>query len=155
MNEANVTKHSLFFPIQGITEKDLADQSLSLQKCQLRFATIKSSSKEAKGTLVNCNEKQIALFKHKNNIYAIDDKCPHSGGPLHMGDIEEMPNGALCVRCPWHSWRFNLVNGTVIWPEAREDKKTTVYHTKVDCNGTIYVAFNCFNEKYFKCEHDF
>ncbi|XP_029639389.1 Rieske domain-containing protein-like [Octopus sinensis] len=155
MEKYDVSNKSLFFPIEGITEKDLSDWNQSLHKCKLKFATIKNTSSDTKGALVNCNEKSVALFKHKDTIYAIDDKCPHSGGPLHMGDIEEMPNGTLCVRCPWHSWRFNLLDGSVVWPNTREDKKTNVYHTKVDSNGTISIAFTNFDEKYFKAENDF
>lgn len=32
----------------------------------------------------------------------MDNKCPHQGGPLGEGSIE---NGLL--RCPWHGWDFN------------------------------------------------
>ena len=63
-----------------------------------------------------------------------------------------MPSGELCVRCPWHSWRFNLENGTVYWPSSRKDKKTIVYPTKVDSNGTIFVGFDKIDEKYFQPE---
>lgn len=75
-----------------------------------------------------------------------------TGGPLHLGDIEEMPGGELYVRCPWHSWRFNLQDGTVYWPMSRKEKKAVVYPTKVDSNGTIYVGFDRIDEKYFQPE---
>lgn len=39
---------------------------------------------------------------HYDGVYgALDDKCPHQGGPLGEGSIE---NGHL--RCPWHGWDF-------------------------------------------------
>ena len=40
-----------------------------------------------------------------NNMFmcaATSEKCPHAGGPLHLGDIEVLPDKSLCVRCPWH-----------------------------------------------------
>ena len=34
------------------------------------------------------------------------------GGPLEMGDIEDMGDGSLAVICPWHSYDFNLKDGS-------------------------------------------
>lgn len=31
-----------------------------------------------------------------------------AGGPLHLGDIEVLPDLSLCLRCPWHKWTFSL-----------------------------------------------
>ncbi len=39
-------------------------------------------------------------------IRALDNECPHHGGPLGEGMIE---NGK--VVCPWHAWSFDLVTG--------------------------------------------
>lgn len=44
---------------------------------------------------------------HHNGIFAIlDNKCPHQGGPLGEGTIE---NGLL--RCPWHGWDYDPITG--------------------------------------------
>ncbi|ODM98067.1 Rieske domain-containing protein [Orchesella cincta] len=40
---------------------------------------------------VTVNDKDIALVSHDNVVYAIQEKCPHIGGPLHLGDIEDVP----------------------------------------------------------------
>ncbi len=37
---------------------------------------------------------------------ALDNVCPHRGGPLAEGTIE---NGK--VVCPWHQWEFDLATG--------------------------------------------
>lgn len=37
---------------------------------------------------------------------AVDNVCPHRGGPLAEGTIE---HGR--VVCPWHQWEFNLGTG--------------------------------------------
>src|SRR5205809_7521010 len=57
----------------------------------------------------------IALFNVAGTIYAIDDTCPHSGGPLSQGELEETK-----VTCPWHGAQFDLKNGEVLSPPAFE-----------------------------------
>ena len=76
------------------------------------------------------------------------------GGPLHLGDIEVLPDRSLCVRCPWHSWRFNLENGKVCHPKGR-DVTAVVYPTKVREDGTILVGFEEFSPSYFNGNGDF
>lgn len=48
----------------------------------------------------------IILIKRGQEVYALDGVCPHRGGPLDEGSLE---NG--CVVCPWHGWRFDLKTG--------------------------------------------
>ncbi len=48
----------------------------------------------------------IALFNLEGEIHALDNTCPHAGGPLGEGTIE----GDL-VACPWHDWKFNIRTG--------------------------------------------
>jgi nitrite reductase (NADH) small subunit/3-phenylpropionate/trans-cinnamate dioxygenase ferredoxin subunit len=67
------------------------------------------SSSERK--LVEVAGKLIALFLYEGQYYAIDDVCPHMGGPLSEGALE---NGI--VTCPWHGWRFRLADGA--WADS-------------------------------------
>jgi len=48
----------------------------------------------------------VALFNVDGTFYALDNTCPHRGGPLGEGDLE----GAI-VSCPWHAWRWDVRNG--------------------------------------------
>jgi len=48
----------------------------------------------------------VALTHHDGKFAALDNKCPHQGGPLGEGSIE---NGWL--RCPWHGWDFHPCTG--------------------------------------------
>ena len=48
----------------------------------------------------------IALFNVDGTFYAIDNTCPHAGGPLGEGYLE-----GYIVECPWHRWRFNVQTG--------------------------------------------
>ncbi|MBE8221372.1 MAG: Rieske 2Fe-2S domain-containing protein [Bdellovibrionales bacterium] len=59
------------------------------------------SLKEGRVRSVVINNKTIALTKYKNKYGALDNACPHQGGPLSEGSIEK---GYL--RCPWHGWDF-------------------------------------------------
>lgn len=56
--------------------------------------------------LVRFNQQTIALFYSNDRVYAIDNRCPHMGFPLH---------GSVCkdgiVTCPWHYARFELASG--------------------------------------------
>ncbi len=48
----------------------------------------------------------ICLTNFEGKICALNNKCPHQGGPLGEGTIE---NGLL--RCPWHGWDFHPCTG--------------------------------------------
>ena len=52
------------------------------------------------------NGDEIALFKIEGKIYALNNACPHKGGPLGEGMIED---GTLT--CPWHGWQFDPITG--------------------------------------------
>ncbi len=51
-------------------------------------------------------DKRIALFRTANDIYAIDNRCPHQGYALLQGDIKEET-----LTCAWHNWKFELDQG--------------------------------------------
>ncbi len=61
---------------------------------------------EGRVKTVTANHKGICLTHYKGKISALDNKCPHQGGPLGEGSIE---NGLL--RCPWHGWDFDPCTG--------------------------------------------
>lgn len=55
---------------------------------------------------VLAGKKEICLTHYKGQYNALDNKCPHQGGPLGEGSIE---NGLL--RCPWHGWDYDPCTG--------------------------------------------
>ncbi len=69
----------------------------------------------------------IALFKYGEQVYAIDNRCPHMGFPLDTGTVKD---GILT--CHWHHARFDLTSGGTfdLWAddvrafpvEVREDE---------------------------------
>jgi nitrite reductase/ring-hydroxylating ferredoxin subunit len=48
----------------------------------------------------------LAVFNVSGTYYAIDNACPHRGGPLGEGDLD----GSV-VSCPWHAWRWDVSTG--------------------------------------------
>ncbi|KAH9160067.1 hypothetical protein LEN26_002036 [Aphanomyces euteiches] len=71
---------------------------------------IKKRERIQLGTVVVVNGKQLAIFRHGARYFAIQQMCPHAGGNLAVGDIEEIDN-MLCITCPRHKWPFVLVSG--------------------------------------------
>ena len=55
---------------------------------------------------VTAQHQTICLTKFEGKISALDNRCPHQGGPLGEGSIE---NGLL--RCPWHGWDYHPCTG--------------------------------------------
>ena len=58
------------------------------------------------GKLVRAHDKPIALFNVDGTLYAVNQVCPHEGGPLAEGAV----NGTV-VTCPWHGWTFDVRTG--------------------------------------------
>ena len=61
--------------------------------------------------VVYAGGRAVALFRVDGKLYALDNDCQHVGGPLAEGIVE---NG--CVTCPWHAWRYRLVDGRRVGP---------------------------------------
>lgn len=48
----------------------------------------------------------VAVFYQDDEYYALNNTCPHQGGPLGDGKVDDG-----CVHCPWHGWQFDLETG--------------------------------------------
>jgi nitrite reductase/ring-hydroxylating ferredoxin subunit len=48
----------------------------------------------------------VALFNVEGSIFALDNACPHRGGPLGQGELD-----GCVVACPWHAWRWDVRTG--------------------------------------------
>jgi nitrite reductase (NADH) small subunit len=82
------------------------------------------------GKLVAVDGKEIALFNVDGTFYALDNECPHRGGPLGEGDLE-----GCIVTCPWHAWQYDVRTGESI----TDDLKVARYDAKVE-GGDVLVA---------------
>ena len=48
----------------------------------------------------------LLVVYHQGQVFALDNRCPHLGFPLHRGSVED---GILT--CHWHHARFDLASG--------------------------------------------
>ena len=73
-----------------------------------RFARAASLAElRAAGRLVvHIDQHTICLFAEGEEVYAVDNRCPHMGFPLHRGTVCD---GILT--CHWHHARFDLATG--------------------------------------------
>src|SRR3954468_18539519 len=86
---------------------------------------------EGKGQLVTkVGTLPVVVFWHDGAAFAIEDRCPHLGFPLHQGTVE-----AGLVTCHWHHARFDLVSGCTLdlWADDARGFEATVR------DGRVYV----------------
>ncbi|KAL0606295.1 Rieske domain-containing protein, partial [Plecturocebus cupreus] len=108
------------------------------------------------------HDREVVIFYHRGEYHAMDIRCYHSGGPLHLGDIEDF-DGRPCIVCPWHKYKITLATGESLYqsinpkdPSAKpkwcsKGIKQRIHTVTVD-NGNIYVALS---SEPFKCDSDF
>ncbi len=82
-------------------------------------------------TVVQAGHHVIALSKTADGWGAIANRCPHQGGPLGEGLIED-----CWLVCPWHGWEYDPKSGETPGPF---DDKVTAYDVEERADG-IYVA---------------
>ena len=61
------------------------------------------------GRSVTLHGRRLAVFHTRAGWHALDDSCPHRGGPLSDGILAER-----CVACPLHDRRFDLATGAAL-----------------------------------------
>ena len=77
---------------------------------------------------------KIAVFRTGGDqVFAIDDHCPHRGGPLSQGIV----HGAA-VTCPLHNWVISLETGTALGADQGAVRTIPV---KVE-GGRIFIALD-------------
>lgn len=56
--------------------------------------------------VVRADGREVAVFNLGDRLVAVDQRCPHRGGPLAEGLVRDG-----IVTCPWHWWRYDLATG--------------------------------------------
>lgn len=84
----------------------------------------------ASPTVVSGGRHGIAVFVSDGDPFAVDNRCPHMGFPLHRGSVRD---GILT--CHWHHARFELTSGGTFDPWADD---LTTYRTVVS-DGVVYI----------------
>ena len=85
------------------------------------------------GRAVSMGARDIAIFNLGDRFLAVDNRCPHQGGPLSDGII-----AGESVVCPLHAWKISLRSGGVERPAATNACVRT-YATRVE-SGVVWVA---------------
>lgn len=96
----------------------------------IKVAHVGSLPEERVKTVL-AGKRQLCLTHHEGKIGALGNRCPHQGGPLGEGQIE---NG--WVICPWHAYEYDPLTGAP--PEGFEDRVES-YPVDVREDG-IYVG---------------
>lgn len=78
-----------------------------------------------------CGAHTVCLTRHEGRFGALENRCPHQGGPLGEGAIEK---GWL--RCPWHGWDYHPLTGAA--PGGHDDAVPS-YPVEVRDDG-VYVG---------------
>ncbi|MEV0071053.1 Rieske 2Fe-2S domain-containing protein [Amycolatopsis sp. NPDC050768] len=72
--------------------------------------------------IVQAGRRSIGVFRVGDRFYAINNHCPHMGGPLCLGRTKPWVSSAgpgeyamaeeeALVACPWHGWEYDLETG--------------------------------------------
>jgi nitrite reductase (NADH) small subunit len=83
------------------------------------------------GRAVTVGGVEIAIFRLESRCLAIENKCPHKGGPLCDGIVS-----GTTVVCPLHGRRFDLESGMAV--RASEPSCVATFPTRVE-DGIIFV----------------
>jgi NAD(P)H-dependent nitrite reductase small subunit len=89
---------------------------------------------EGKGRAFRAGARTVAVFRTKDKIFAVANRCVHKGASLCDGEVTE--NGTV-VRCPWHNWPFRLDSGqNCLDPK----EKIRTYEVRMDGDQVILCA---------------
>lgn len=56
--------------------------------------------------VVEIEGEEFAVFNVEGRFHVLSNICPHVGGPLGEGPLQE-----TTVTCPWHGWQFDVTTG--------------------------------------------
>jgi nitrite reductase/ring-hydroxylating ferredoxin subunit len=69
------------------------------------------------------------LARVGGQLHALDSVCPHAGGPLGDGDLDDD-----AVVCPYHGWAFDLRTGACA---VDPSLIVPVHHVVEDVDGAL------------------
>jgi NAD(P)H-dependent nitrite reductase small subunit len=73
------------------------------------------------GKIVTVSDKKIALFNYGGKYFAMDNTCPHAGGPLGEGVVLNKT-----VTCTWHKYQYDITSGKCLTDSSLKVKTYTV-----------------------------
>ena len=100
------------------------------------FAIEDNKLKEEKIKVFKTEDKQIALIRKNNEVYALLNECPHEGCPLKNGTLE-----GFVLKCACHNWGFDIRTGENVDTGEyidMDDPKVETFETQVS-DGKISI----------------
>lgn len=88
---------------------------------------------EREGRVVRVGARSLAVFNLGGRFLAVDNRCPHGGGPLADGIVS-----GNTVTCPLHNWRVDLESGQVVKPCASHRGGVATFEVTVE-DGIVLV----------------
>ena len=85
------------------------------------------------GRAVRVGSSEIAIFNLGDRFLAVENRCPHKGGPLADGIV----SGATVV-CPLHAWKMSLETGKGVGGPSASSCVGT-FRTRVE-DGIVWLA---------------
>jgi nitrite reductase (NADH) small subunit len=90
---------------------------------------------------------EIGVVRTGDGFYAVRNACPHQTAPICLGKVGGtwLPSrpgeyvyglDGRVLRCPWHSWEFDLTDGSAVG--GITTKKLTTYPVELD-GDSVYV----------------
>jgi nitrite reductase (NADH) small subunit len=86
------------------------------------------------GRTLNLGSLPVAIFNTGERFLAVENRCPHSGGPLADGIV-----GGTTVTCPLHNWRICLESGAVTKPCDSGKESVRTFPVQVQ-DGIVMLA---------------
>jgi nitrite reductase (NADH) small subunit len=83
------------------------------------------------GRSVHVAGREIAIFNLGDRFLAVDNHCPHKGGPLAEGIVS-----GTTVVCPLHAWKVDLETGAIKNP-ARPGTCIESFRTQVEAGVVL------------------
>ncbi len=99
---------------------------------------------EGRVKTVTARTVSICLSHFEGQWAAMDNHCPHQGGPLGEGSIETGTDGECWIRCPWHGWDFHPLTGAP--PGGHEDSGQKLYPVEVR-GGEVFIGLEAEPER--------
>lgn len=73
----------------------------------------------------------VAVFRTADDrVFALDDRCPHKGGPLSEGIVH-----GTQVTCPLHNWVFDMATGQA---QGADEGRVAIHPVRVE-GGRIWL----------------
>jgi nitrite reductase (NADH) small subunit len=99
--------------------------------------------------IVSAGRWGVGVFNVNGAFHALNNVCPHAGGPLCLGavtgttqsngphELQWVRDGEI-LRCPWHKWEFDIATGRTL---TEPFQSVQTFPVTVE-NGSVILEFD-------------